>query len=332
MFQVTCNICPRQVILKDQRAIKKAKASIYTCNPCSQRNRIRSDSITNIGIDWDETQRRFGHNQNTIPYRGRLIIKCSTCDKPLEITYRGPKAIKKQIGNATHLKCQKHSNGAKQKAIDASRKYWSDPLSKAIASEIIKGHWSDKGFRHKIITAMLSNDNHFINWTQEQRVKHSKDLWLTEEYRTKLLDIMQSQEHKQLKSDMCTTEQRETNRQLMIELWADENYRAKLANTAFWKPQPSKLQRRLIPIFNMFSIKWNEEYLIRYYHFDYFLPELNILIEVQGNYWHNQPTNIIRDEKKRKFVKDKTSYELVEIWEDEFKNNNKLINKIKSLL
>ena len=116
----------------------------------------------------------------------------------------------------------------------------------------------------------------------------------------------------------------------MIELWADEDYREKLSKTAFWTPQPSKLQRRLIPIFDRLNIKWEEEYRIRWWHFDYFLPDKKVLIEVQGNYWHSKPEAVVRDKRKRTFVKNNTDFKLVEIWENEFKDISAIELKLLS--
>ena len=208
----------------------------------------------------------------------------------------------------------RHTIESKESSINASKKYWSDLNNKKLASEFSRELWKNASFRSKIAKSLL-NTNSFTNWTAEERSKFSKSLWSNTDFRNNLLKF--------LKGPL---------REFMIKLWTSDDYREHLSNTAFWRPQPSKLQRKLIPIFEKLKIKWFEEFKVKFYHFDYCLPEHNILIEVQGNYWHSKPDAKIRDQRKKSFIDNNTTYKLVEIWEDRFNDLQKLELDIKELV
>lgn len=332
-LKILCKVCNKLFTLKDKRSIKKSHNG-FICRNCSlARNRLqnRIKLLKDApNILWNETKNKYGHTYINIKMRDQVICKCIKCGNPTEIQYRGPNDLLKKSTRARHKKCFEHSKKALQKSTSASRKYWSNPESHELASSIIAGLWRDKEFRNKVVSS-LSGKERNNNESFKQRSKRSSELWNRIDFRRKLLSIMQSVEHKKLKSEIMTEEKREFNRQLMVKLWTNDNYREHMANTAFWNPQPSKLQRKLIPIFDSLNIEWQEEYLIRFWHFDYFLPDKNTLIEVQGNYWHTKPEVTLRDKRKRSFVDNHTNLKLIEVWEDEFKNEQTLIEKINKL-
>lgn len=332
-LEIPCKGCNKLFTLRDKRAIKKAQNG-FMCRDCSLSKIKLQNRIAILrnapNILWNETKNKYGYNYVNIGMRDPVICKCTKCQKPVEIQYRGANDLLKKSQRVKHKKCFEHSEEALQKSISASKRYWSRPESYELASSIVSGLWRDSEFRNKVVSSLLGKENG-NHESFKQRSKRSSKLWKKDDFRAKLLSIMQSAEHRELKSKIMTEEKREFNRQLMIELWADDDYREHMANTAFWSPQPSKLQRKLVPIFDSLNIKWEEEYLIKYWHFDYFLPNKNTLIEVQGNYWHTKPEIAARDKRKREFVNSNTNHILIEIWEDEFKNEQSLIEKIKSL-
>ncbi len=75
--------------------------------------------------------------------------------------------------------------------------------------------------------------------------------------------------------------------------------------------------------------------------YDFYLEEHNLIIEVDGDFWHCNPNtkfaepaydtqrrNIIRDKEKEEWAKD-NGYKLIRIWENDINNN---IQKVKQLL
>lgn len=82
------------------------------------------------------------------------------------------------------------------------------------------------------------------------------------------------------------------------------------------------------------GIEFQDNYIIKYYEYDFFVPQYNILIEVQGDYWHANPEiysekklllhqkeKRIRDIQKRTFAEN-MGFQLIEIWEKDIKNGN----------
>jgi quinol monooxygenase YgiN len=313
-MHVTCQHCKNSRTLKDKRSIRRISNDLYTCPACLKRTSERT-SLKALAINWEKTQEVYGHTLESLPNHGKIVVACAKCQEPLTLVYRGPKILADQIGRATHKTCFRHSEEVKTGSIASSQRYWQRPDSRAIASEIIRGRWRDPEYRKSVIDALLTNDKSFVSWDARQHSEFAKSLWQDEAFRTKMTAFLKNEQ-----------------RQLMIELWADDDYREHMATTAFWKPQPSKLQRRLIPLFDKHGLVWGEEYRIRFYHFDYFLPEVGILIEVQGNYWHSKPEAKYRDQRKKTFVERHTDYRLIEVWEDEFADMNRLDAKIVSLI
>jgi GNAT superfamily N-acetyltransferase len=94
----------------------------------------------------------------------------------------------------------------------------------------------------------------------------------------------------------------------------------------------SNIQKTLYSLLNDLGIKYEPEKLIGYYSFDCFLPDHNILIECQGDYWHNRPEAIATDKAKATYIKEYfPQYKLVYIWEHEFKTQDLVLNLLKYL-
>lgn len=85
----------------------------------------------------------------------------------------------------------------------------------------------------------------------------------------------------------------------------------------------------------------------KYYKVDFYDPELNIIIEFLGDYWHANPEKYtsdsilnfgfvkliaediwVKDEKRRNEIIEQTGCIYVEIWENDFNNNREKIKKI----
>ena len=85
---------------------------------------------------------------------------------------------------------------------------------------------------------------------------------------------------------------------------------------------------------NRLKVDYTHHFIIEYYEFDFFIPLKNILIEVQGDYWHGNPLfyeekdllehqkgKKIRDIQKKTFAENR-GYKVLEIWENDIKKNN----------
>jgi len=61
---------------------------------------------------------------------------------------------------------------------------------------------------------------------------------------------------------------------------------------------------------------------------DFYLPELNMVIEVDGDYWHNRKIQIIKDKKRNKRLEE-LGYSLFRFWQsDIYKSLDNCLNSI----
>jgi len=67
------------------------------------------------------------------------------------------------------------------------------------------------------------------------------------------------------------------------------------------------------------GIKFEQEYKIGKYWVDFYVPEMNLCIEVDGNYWHSLEKQVERDKRKDDFLRE-LGYNILRIKEDEILN------------
>jgi very-short-patch-repair endonuclease len=100
----------------------------------------------------------------------------------------------------------------------------------------------------------------------------------------------------------------------------------------------------LVEILTDLGVAFQEEYVIKYWSFDFYLTDLHVLIEVDGDYYHSNPKfypepktktqkiNYYRDQKKNEFCQ-ANHHALIRIWEDDIVNNTEKIKcELKKLL
>jgi G:T-mismatch repair DNA endonuclease (very short patch repair protein) len=108
------------------------------------------------------------------------------------------------------------------------------------------------------------------------------------------------------------------------------------------KYKPSKLEKTFTNILDLLEINYTTSYYapdIKSFY-DIYLPEHNVIIEVDGDFWHCNPIkypngpvskcqhkNIERDKIKNQWALD-NGYTLLRFWEDDINNNIKYIKQI----
>jgi G:T-mismatch repair DNA endonuclease (very short patch repair protein) len=103
----------------------------------------------------------------------------------------------------------------------------------------------------------------------------------------------------------------------------------------------SKLEEKFKLILDILDIKYQHSFYAKSIKafYDFYLPEYNILIETDGDFWHCHPIkfpqaqystqqkNIIRDQEKNKWAEE-NGYKLLRFWEDDINNNIKQVKQI----
>jgi very-short-patch-repair endonuclease len=104
------------------------------------------------------------------------------------------------------------------------------------------------------------------------------------------------------------------------------------------KKKNTKPEKEFKIVLKELDIKFKQSYKYKGYYFDFYLPELDILVEVDGVYWHGkglswdelnetQKNSRTNDGKKDKLCLD-SQKPLIRLWEDEI-NKNTVISKLK---
>lgn len=93
------------------------------------------------------------------------------------------------------------------------------------------------------------------------------------------------------------------------------------------KDKKSKIEERFFNELKKIYPSAIEQYVYKYYIFDAYIPEINTIFEVNGNYWHNIKEHRVRDIKKSNFIKNNTTISIRNIWENDINSisNEKLI-------
>jgi very-short-patch-repair endonuclease len=106
------------------------------------------------------------------------------------------------------------------------------------------------------------------------------------------------------------------------------------------KVKRSKLEYKFETLLELLEIRYNPSFYIPSIKkiYDFYLPDYNILIEIDGDFWHCNPLkypeptcktqekNIINDKFKNEWA-EKNGYKLLRFWENDINNNIKLIEK-----
>jgi len=126
-----------------------------------------------------------------------------------------------------------------------------------------------------------------------------------------------------------------------------EKTRKKMSDTAIQniiktgKVKRSKLEYKFEAILELLEIKYIHSYYIKSIGkiFDFYLPDYNVLIEVDGDFWHCNPIkfdkpqcktqelNSINDKFKNEWAL-QNNFKLLRFWENDINNNITLIKKL----
>lgn len=217
-----------------------------------------------------------------------------------------------------------------------------------------KSVWQREGYKDHQKT--LQKDR----WQDPEYRKHYEDLWRTEEYKTKLSNIaktkwqdpeFQIKACKAAKNKWNNSEYRDSvvsglkrrwqdpeYRELKIlqskELWKDDKFREKMGKIrSAQMGRKSSIEKITELILNSVQIKHKSQVPIGPYLFDYFLPDHNVYIECQGEYWHSLPNRQCRDASKYTYLeKFDPSARILYLYEHEFSNPHAITSKINNFI
>ena len=186
--------------------------------------------------------------------------------------------------------------------IEESRRRWADPEFRRRMMEL---------FNSPEITAKLS--------------ARAKQMWANTDYRTKMLALYASPEYKARKSAIS----KEVNQRTSVKIAKAE---------ALLRQNPiSKLEDVLASILSDRNIKYDRQFMLAWHLFDFRIKvdgANDILLEVNGDWFHSNPKQIQRDIAKRTFVERYHSDKFIlhTIWEREFASPERLNHILDEML
>jgi ribosomal protein S18 acetylase RimI-like enzyme len=278
-----------------------------------------------------------------------IIVKCCQCNETIQINFQrrwfpgficGTCRLKNKWKNGDY-KVPTHKQGAQEKIVIAAK---------------IKERWRDENFRIKWSKSMQKS--------KERRSLQSKKMWSdpikldnlskkmiqvfsNPEYRQRLIDRQASDEYRLEDSRKLRQyyvdhpEARERCSEASKKAWSDPKYKEIQAQKRLNQPQTSSQQLVLYSLLTDLGVQFYDdkakECQVGFYCFDCRVnhqDKINLkkplLIEVQGDYWHNLPKAIARDKSKATYLRSYfPEFDLKYIWEHEFNNKHRVLEMVK---
>lgn len=224
----------------------------------------------------------------------------------------------------------------KQRVINGTKKRFEDKDYRSQFSEEMKKRWENNP---NMTTRGIKE-----YWADPEKSKEG-DIKRTEGTRRNYLergDEIRAKISSSLKANKkARTHISVTTSNRLKELWKDEDYR-KITLERLRKTKSRKsgnnLENTIKSILEELEIEFVEQKRVRYtekhyFYPDFYIPSINGIIEVQGDYWHANPkmynteeldsiqlSNLRRDSRKKLFYKD-NGFKLLYLWGFDIKNN-----------
>ena len=321
-IEVVCGHCSNKfnVRIKNMRSNMKRNNGVYSCSSCSLSRAHDNGKFNNIyNSDFknklNKISKDFWTDENKNTWKSRIV----TDDFRKSMSEYGKRAWaideyrKKMFALRLSPEYRsKLSEWSKMAWTPEFRKMMSDINTPDIMSKRGELGWAK-------LNGSLSDEEINRKYSIFGRLA-----WIKPEFREKVL--------LELKSNINF---------IIDESYFDSKYRDKMAIVRLNQPKTSHQQKILYSLLNDLNIEFSDDSSILskigYYTFDCRIdpqPNINIkksiLIEVQGDYWHNRPNTIAKDKSKSTYLKTYFSeYDLKYLWEHEFDNKDRVINLIR---
>jgi very-short-patch-repair endonuclease len=262
----------------------------------------------------EKNLQEFGYETpagNTCKYRQLpVFVKYDCCGIERKIIWRTYLAS----GATRCVKCSANSSEGKAQRSKQAKEAWQDPEYRD--NEITR------------ITKMFQSEEH-----RKLVSERNAEWWKDPEYKSKMSAAPWTEEAKLTRHiAQNTPEYLENQRAKALERFKDEDYKARIAaGLARFAESGNRSapEQQMASILTGLGLK-HKAHSIGPYTFDFFIEEHNLLIEIQGDYWHTLPHHANRDIKKASYIQNNfPNLKLLAIWEHMFSFEDKVIELIK---
>lgn len=186
-------------------------------------------------------------------------------------------------------------------------------------SESVRKRWQDKAYREKVENA------HKHKLPKEWKDNISKGMCgikRSDETKKKMSKYQSNRpkevKDKQVKAWKLQWESLTKEEQLeRLKPWIDAGHNS-TKDGKFLKP--SSIEIKVKEQLDYFGIKYIQQKRVfdgkRNYFLDFYIPSLKLVVECNGDYWHNLPDKKVRDKQLKEYVKS-TGRRIIFIWEHE---------------
>jgi len=221
-----------------------------------------------------------------------------------------------------------HSAESIKKQSASLKKYNKDPEVKQRKKELgqkqMKKNWDNSDFTKKIIGKKRSAEQRKRMSTAQ--LKNYESNPMSEQTKQKL--------SKALIGNKRSVETLKKQSESMKKLWTSKAYRESRADGILTNTAP---EREFKAILEKNKIRFIQSYFVSNidykYPADFYLPDYNLIVEIDGLYWHNYPNGNERDDIRTHQLKN-AGYKVLRYWEknineEEFLNDLTMLDKIK---
>jgi len=357
VVQVKCIRCFNAVKTKvsSLRYYFKHKSDRYVCHHCKTK-----ENGPSIGLKIRAKAREKGFVVSD--YKNE---KCVICGTIVEARIRNINKNKKRNKGEFHcVSCslkKAHKDGKfdpiytptfKEKLKNESEKFWienratwksrivTDDFRRAM-SIYGKRAWIVDEYRQRMLVLRADPEH------RKKLSKWSKMAWADADFRKKMSDVdkgVMSEKGKlgwkKLRESLSEEQINERFSKFGKMAWTDD-FKIKMAEIRLNQPKTSTQQKILYSMLSDLGVEFSDDISslcqIGFYAFDCRIdPQVKVnisrplLIEVQGDYWHNLPKAVAKDKSKSTYLKTYfPEFDLKYLWEHEFNNKDRVVSLLK---
>jgi very-short-patch-repair endonuclease len=297
-IEVKCSNCFHIHTLK-KRSLKSNinKYGAYLCLSCSMKKYHAANP-------YDENRRK------KMSVTTKQLWTSKEYKNPLSKSLLNPEVREKSLKSL-------RSREYRQKASEISKLAWQSPERKSSSSLTAKLLWERDGFtENQILKQKIKWENK--EYRQQQEISRKDP-----NYRHKISE--------NTRAALADPGMRKKLSEFSKKRWDNPQYREKLgvALSKWREGKVSSLELAVHSILQSEGIEFKTQYPIDHYTFDIFVPQHNLLIEIQGEYWHGLDKMKHSDAAKFQKINEYfPNYKILYLYERDFMNRSIIRSKI----